>query len=112
MLTSSSEITKIKVRTVDTDVIAILTSFMVQFRVLCPDVELWLDFESGTYRRNNSINESFECMGDSLSLAMPFFTPSPDVIRPALLITIPRQLGSITACPTNIWMMSQLPFNN
>ena len=85
---------------------------MVQFRVLCPYVELQVDFGSGTYMINISINESFECMGDSLSLALPFFTPSPDIIRPALFITRPRQFGSITGCPTNIWMMSQLPFNN
>ena len=36
-------------------------------------VQPWVDFGSGTYRRNISINESFEFIEDSLSLALPFF---------------------------------------
>ena len=51
MSTSSSEMTKIQVRTLDTNVITILSSYMVQFRVLFLDVELWVDFGNGTYSK-------------------------------------------------------------
>ena len=67
------EINTICVRTADSDVIAILTCFMTQFKTMRQDVELWVIFGTGNNRRTISINKTLEVLGDSISLALPFF---------------------------------------
>ena len=67
------DIANIKLRTVDTDVIVILLSFMPQFNELNESVKILTDFGTGEHRRTISINSSFNALGESTCLALPFF---------------------------------------
>ena len=71
-----NEITIIKLRTVDTDVIVILLTFMPQFLELNENVCIWIDFGTGDHRRLISINDSYDELGDSICLGLLFFTVS------------------------------------
>ena len=66
-------ISSITVRTLDTDVIVILLSFMVQFININEHVSIMVDFGSGDSRRTISINRSFSELGDAVCLGLPFF---------------------------------------
>ena len=66
-------ISSITVRTLDTDVIVILLSFMVQFINIDEHVSIMVDFGSGDSRRTISINRSFSELGDAVCLGLPFF---------------------------------------
>ena len=68
-----NDITKIKLRTVDTDVIVILLAFMPQFLELNENVCIWADFGTGDHRRLLSINDSYDELGDSICLGLLFF---------------------------------------
>ena len=68
-----NDITKIKLRTVDTDVIVILLAFMPQFFELNENVCIWADFGTCDHRRHISINDSYEELGDSICLGLLFF---------------------------------------
>ena len=52
----------------DTDVIVILLAFMPQFLELNENVCIWADFGTGDHRRLLSINDSYDELGDSISL--------------------------------------------
>ena len=67
------DIRNIKLRTVDTDVIVILLSFMPQFIELDRNVKIWVDFGTGDFRRIISIHTAFVTLGEEISLALPFF---------------------------------------
>ena len=66
-------ISSITVRTLDTDVIVILLSFMVQFINIDEHVSIMVDFGSGDSRRTISINRSFSELGDAVCLGLPYF---------------------------------------
>ena len=68
-----NDITKIKLRTVDTDVIVILLAFMPQFLELNRNVCIWADFGTGDHRRLLSINDSYDELGDFICLGLLFF---------------------------------------
>ena len=65
--------TKILIRTSDTDVVVLFVAFFEQFIQYNEDVDIWIDFGSGDYRRFISINRSYNLIGDSISLGIPFF---------------------------------------
>ena len=67
------DIANIKLRTVDTDVIVLLLSFLPQFNELNESVKILTDFGTGEHRRTISINSSFIALGESTCLALPFF---------------------------------------
>ena len=66
-------ITNVQVHTLDTDVIVILLSFMAQFNEINDSIRIVVDFGTGEFRRNISINHSFAALGESVCLALPFF---------------------------------------
>ena len=66
-------IRNIKIRTVDTNIIVILLGYMPEFLELNKCTKIWADFGTANYRRLISINESYETLGESFSLAMIFF---------------------------------------
>ena len=68
-----NQISKIIVRTGDTDVIIIILGFMSQFLFRNESTEIWVDFGTGHSRRVLDINQIYEHVGESISLAMPFF---------------------------------------
>ena len=61
-------ICNIKVRTLDTDVIVILLSFMYEFIQINELVCIMVDFGSGDSRRDISINRSFTSLGEAVAL--------------------------------------------
>ena len=68
-----NDITKIKLRTVDINVIVGLLAFMPQFLELNENVCFWADFGTGDHRRLISINDSYDELGDSIYLGLLFF---------------------------------------
>ena len=68
-----SQISKIIVRTGDTDVIVIILGFMAQFLWQNASTKIWVDFGTGENRRTFDINQIHEHVGESISLALPFF---------------------------------------
>ena len=58
---------------VDMDVIVISLAYMLEFLDLNKCTKIWADFGTANYRRLISINESYETLGESFSLAMIFF---------------------------------------
>ena len=63
----------IVVRSMDTDVLVILLSFMTQFLELNENVKIWLDFGRGEGRRTYNLKQIFFGHGESLCFALPFF---------------------------------------
>ena len=64
----------IQVRTVDTDVVAILLAFMLQFKEYNSEAEIWIDFGTGQeHRRYIHVNTCFEQLGIPICLASLFF---------------------------------------
>ena len=68
-----NQINKIIVRTGDTDVIIIILSFMSQFFLRNESTEILIDFGTGSSRRILDMNLIYEHVGESISLALPFF---------------------------------------
>ena len=68
-----NDISSITVRTLDTDVLVILVSFMVQFINIDEHGSIMVDFGSGDSRRTIYINRSFSELGDAVCLGLPFF---------------------------------------
>ena len=91
-----NDITKIKLRTVDTDVIVIMLAFMPQFLELNKNVCIWADFGTGDHRRLISINDSYDELGDSICLGLLFFTVSQVVIQ--LVVYLVKLKGSGLIC--------------
>ena len=60
-------------RTLDTDVLVILLSFMVQFINIDEHVFIMVDFSSGDSRITIYINRSFSELGDAVCLGLPFY---------------------------------------
>ena len=46
---------------------------MTELKKCKQDVDIWIDFETGQYRRLISINKSFKDLGQSTCLSLPFF---------------------------------------
>ena len=67
------QISKIIVRTGDTDVIIIMLGFMSQFLFKNESTEIWVDFGMGSSRKMLDLNRIYEHVGESISLALPFF---------------------------------------
>ena len=63
----------IVIRTNDTDVVVLFLTFFEQFLQFNEQADFWIDFGLGDYRRFISIKRSYDLMGDSICLALPFF---------------------------------------
>ena len=46
---------------------------MIELKKCKQDVDIWIDFGTGQYRRLISINKSFQHLGQSTCLSLPFF---------------------------------------
>ena len=68
-----NSITNITVRSIDTDVLVILVSFMTTFIQIDKNVKIWLDFGMGNKRELLSINACYNNLGESASLGFLFF---------------------------------------
>ena len=66
-------VSKISVRTKDSDVVVILLSYMSRFLEVNPNIEMYVDFNSGDSRKNISLNDCHQVLGNDLCLALPFF---------------------------------------
>ena len=69
----NNHVIRIHVRSVDTDVMIILLSFMPQFLEYNENVDVWLDHGRGDGRKTYHINKLYHELGDSLCLGLPFF---------------------------------------
>ena len=69
----ADNLTSIKVRSADTDVIVILLAFMPQFKLWNDHIRIWCDFGTGVNRKAISINSIYERLGEALCLAIPLF---------------------------------------
>ena len=58
---------KILVRTVDTDVVVILTGVFFHLEKAYPDLHLWVSFGTGKYFKYYFINEIFQNLGGEMS---------------------------------------------
>ena len=67
------KVSSITVRSLDTDVLVILISFMPKFLSMMAKVKLWLDFGVGENRKVISINDCHENLGPSRCLGLLFF---------------------------------------
>ena len=65
--------TSIIVRTTDSDVVVILVAFMAQFLEYCERLKLWVNFGTGQHQRLISVNDIYNHLEESISLALPFF---------------------------------------
>ena len=65
--------TSIQLRTVDTDVVAILLGFMPQFLEFNEDVVIIVDFGTGNNRRKIRINECYASLGEPICTGLMFF---------------------------------------
>ena len=63
----------IVIRTNDTDVVVLFLTFFEQFLQFNNQADFWIDFGLGDYRKFISIKRSYDLMGDSICLALPFF---------------------------------------
>ena len=63
----------IVIRTNDTDVVVLFLTFFEQFLQFNDQADFWIDFGLGDYRRFISIKRSYDLMGDSICLVLPFF---------------------------------------
>ena len=66
-------ISRISIRTVDSDVVVILLRFMSRFLDIKPEYELYVDFNTGGNRKNIHINACYQSLGKDICLALPFF---------------------------------------
>ena len=66
-------ITKVMVRTVNSDVIILLLAFMPQFISINKNVDLFCDFGTGESRKMIIINPLFEYLGEEVCLGLLFF---------------------------------------
>ena len=57
----ADNLTSIKVRSADTDVIVILFAFMPQFRLWNNHIRIWCDFGTGVNRKAIYINSMKDC---------------------------------------------------
>lgn len=64
---------KILVRTVDSDVVVILVSFLAQLLEKDSDTQIYVDFGVSNNRRLIKVNECYEYIEKINSLALPFF---------------------------------------
>ena len=70
----ASGITKISVKTKDTDVIVILLGFISQFLDTSPNLKLYVDFNTGVYHKYICINDCQELLGKDICKEFPFST--------------------------------------
>ena len=61
-----SGISRISVKTVDSDVVVILLSFVSTFFDINTNLELYIDFNTGTNRRNISIHTCYQLLGKNV----------------------------------------------
>ena len=61
------------IRTVDSDVVVICTSYLEQFLEYDHDFELYIDFGTGSNRRWYFINDCYDTVGASTALGLLFF---------------------------------------
>lgn len=69
----NTEISDICVRTVDSDVLVILLSFLSHFLNIRPTLKITVDFGNGKSRRLINVNDMFTSLGTDRCLALPFF---------------------------------------
>ena len=63
----------VQVRTVDTDVIVIMTGIFYKLSSLYPSADIWIAFGMGKNFRFVHVNEICDCLGRRKSKALPFF---------------------------------------
>ena len=63
----------VTVRTVDSDVVAILLGFTIQFLAINPNMNLLVDFGTGNKRKHYSINRAYSDLGKEVADAVMMF---------------------------------------
>ena len=69
----NKSMTSFLIRTADSDVIVILFSFMTEFLQCNETIKIWVDFGTGDHQRYISIHDAYKNLGETISLALPFF---------------------------------------
>ena len=72
MLKQDNNIESVCVRTAHSDVIAILVEFMAEFKAVCQNLELWVNFGTGGNKRWIFINKTYENLEDFVSKSLFF----------------------------------------
>ena len=91
-------ITKVMVRTVDSDVIILLLAFMPQFISINKNVDLFCDFGTGESRKMIIINPLFEYLGEVVCLGLLFFIALLAVTPPHHFMASLKPNGLIYGC--------------
>ena len=68
-----SGLSRISVKTSDSDVVIILLGFIDQFLNIVPELELFVDFNTGTNRKYININACYISLGKDICFNLPFF---------------------------------------
>lgn len=68
-----SGISRISVRTVDSDVVVILLSFLSTFLDVNSNLELYVDYNTGSKRRNICLNTCYNTLGENVCKSLLYF---------------------------------------